>query len=362
MSTLHIRTERIVRNIEKLNAFLASHDIHWTLVSKVLGGHRETLEKILVNPAIDGVHSIGDARLSSLKMIKRVRPDLKTMYIKPPAIRNADSVVRHADISLNTYFKTIHALNDAANRQGKIHKVIIMVELGELREGIVREQIIDFYGQVFDLPNIDVIGLGANLGCMHGVEPSFDKMIQLCLFEEIINAKFNTKLAFISGGSSINLPFIGRGRMPAGVNHLRVGEAAFLGTSPYENRKFRNLSTDAFEFSADIIEFYRKENEPDGIISEAAVGHVAEESPEEGQTAFKAVVDFGVVDADVHDLTPKDSHVQFVGTSSDMTVFSVDVPRNKRPRYRVGGAIRFKPSYMGVARLMHSRFVSKRPV
>ena len=365
MSTLEIRTDRIIRNIEKLNIFLSRHNVQWTLVSKVLSGHRATLEKIVTHDAMSGVHSVGDARLSSLKTMKQIRPDLVTMYIKPPAIRNVESVVKYADISLNTYYKTIHALNDAARKQDKIHKIIIMVELGELREGIIRDHILNFYESVFELPNIEVIGLGTNLGCMYGVEPSFDKLIQLCLFEELIKAKFHTELPFISGGSSINLPFIARKKMPARVNHLRVGEAAFLGTSPYNNKKFKNLSVDAFEFRGEVIEFYRKENEPDGIISDAAIGHTAEEEIARSQTdnmSYKAVVDFGLLDVSIEDLTPKDKAVKFVGTTSDMTVFAVDVPKGKKPKYRVGGTIKFKLSYMGVARLMNSKFVTKRPV
>lgn len=366
MSTLNIRTDRIIRNIEKINTFLSQHDVQWTLVSKVLSGHRPTLEKIISHDCMHGVHSVGDARLSSLKTMKQIRPKLVTMYIKPPAIRNAETVVKYADISLNTYYKTIHALNDAARKLDKIHKVIIMVELGELREGIVRDHILNFYEGIFELPNIEVIGLGANLGCMYGVEPSFDKLIQLCLFQELINARFNTRLPFISGGSSINLPFIAKKRMPTGVNHMRIGEAVFLGTSPYDNSKFKNLSTDAFEFRADIIEFYRKEIEPDGIIAEAAVGHTVEDEEIakqlDGNMTYKAVVDFGLLDVDVEDLTAKDKAVKFIGTTSDMTVFAVDVPAGKKPKYRVGGTIQFKPGYMGVARLMNSKFVTKRPL
>jgi ornithine racemase len=153
--------------------------------------------------------------------------------------------------------------------------------------------------------------------------------------------------------------------MPARVNHMRIGEAAFMGMSPYNNKKFKDLSVDAFEFRGEVIEFYRKENEPDGIISDAAIGHIAEEEIAQSQTdnmSYKAVVDFGLLDVSNEDLTPKDKAVKFVGTTSDMTVFAVDVPKGKNPKYRVGGTIQFKLSYMGVARLMNSKFVTKRPV
>jgi len=35
----------------------------------------------------------------------------------------------------NSSFSTIKALNEAAGRAGKIHQIIIMIELGEMRDG-----------------------------------------------------------------------------------------------------------------------------------------------------------------------------------------------------------------------------------
>ena len=66
-----------------------------------------------------------------------------------------------------------------------------MIELGELREGVNRENLMSFYEKVFDLPNIDVIGLGSNLGCMYGIEPNYDKLLQLSIYKELISARFN---------------------------------------------------------------------------------------------------------------------------------------------------------------------------
>lgn len=360
MPVLKIDSERILGNLTKLNRLLADNNIRWTLITKVLGGHSPTLERILHHPVMEGIHSIGDSRITSLKTIKSIRPDVVTMYIKPPEQRQVANVIRYADISLNTYYKTIKALNEEAGRQGKIHKVIIMVELGELREGILRDHIINFYEQVFRFEHIEVIGLGTNLGCMYGIEPTFDKLIQLCLFQKIIEARFDHKLELISGGSSINLPSITKRKIPPDVNHLRIGEAAFLGTSPYNNKRFRSLSTNAFEFSGEIIELYRKESSPDGVISDASIGHTApiEDAGSETDKTYRAVLDFGIVDVNTEDLTPKDRKVQFVGTTSDMSVYALGDDQHAT-RYHVGDQLKFRPNYMAVARLMHSRYVRK---
>lgn len=362
MAELLIHADRIVGNIEKINALIQKHGAQWTLISKVLCGHRDTLRRVLDHPATELLHSIGDSRLSSLKTIKQLRPDLTTMYIKPVPQNLVPSIVRHADISLISSLATLRLLNKAAAREGRRHGVIVMVEMGELREGVVRENIVDFYREAFSMEHIEVHGIGTNLGCMHGVEPTYDKMIQLSLYRSLLEQMFDRKLPLISGGSSITLPLIGSRHIPPSINHFRIGEAVFLGTSPLDNARFRNLSTEIFEYRASILELEEKERTPDGVINEAAVGHVAE-TPEhdESGTHCRAIVDFGLLDVDVNEVTPKDEQVRFAGTTSDVTVF--EIGDNQRPdgrqRYHVGDTLRFTPSYMGCARLMNSKFITK---
>lgn len=176
MAELIIHTEEIKNNIKKLSRFFKEHHIEWSLITKVFSGDIDFLKNILTQDTIEDIGSIGDSRLTSLKNLKKVNPDLRTIYIKPPAIMYADEVVKYADISLNSSYKTIKALNAAAQKQNKTHKIIIMIELGELREGVQRDDLIDFYEKTFSLSNIEVIGLGSNLGCMYGVEPTYDKL------------------------------------------------------------------------------------------------------------------------------------------------------------------------------------------
>jgi predicted amino acid racemase len=130
------------------------------------------------------------------------------MYIKPPALRNADKIVRFADYSFNTSIATIKALNDAAAKLNIEHNIIIMMEMGELREGIKREGLIPFYKSVFNLPNINVIGIGTNLGCMMGIKPTYDKLIQLVLYGQLLEANLKQNITLISGASSITLPLL----------------------------------------------------------------------------------------------------------------------------------------------------------
>jgi len=362
MAELVVKTDNIIRNIEKLDDVLKKHDIQWSLVSKVLSGDISFLKKILRDDIVERLHSVGDSRLSSLKTIKKLNPNLVTIYIKPPAQGLVKSIVQYADISVNTSFRTIEALSREAVKQKKTHKIIIFIELGELREGVVRENIVGFYKKVFELPNIEIVGMGSNLGCMYGIEPTYDKLLQLGLFKQLLEQMFNKNIPLISGGSSITLPLIGKKLVPKAINHFRIGESAFFGTSPLDNKKFQRLSTDTFRFNANVIELEEKSNVPDGIISEANVGHTSEEDSEKEKDIFKtyrAILDFGILDVDVEDITPKDENVKFIGTTSDMTVYDIgrNINAHLKQKYMVGKKVAFKPNYMATARLMNSKFI-----
>lgn len=365
MTTLNINLNAINENIEKLNHLMQENGKQWSLVVKVLGSHEETLRQILRSPHLSQVHSIAVSHWETLKLIKEIDPGAVTMFIKPPALSYIKRIVKYADISFNSSMKIIQALNAEAHKQGKVHKIIVTIEMGEIREGIHRDRLISFYEQVFNLPNIEVIGLGTNLGCMHGIRPTFDKLIQLTLYKQILEYKFHQKLPLISGGSSITLPLLGMEKVPAEMNHFRIGEAAFLGISPLYNKPFETLRTDAFEFETDIVELYSKESIPDGEITEAAVGsHVMEnnQSTEESDLSqaartFKAICDFGMLNVNAQHLMPKDNSVKFFGNSSDLTVFDLG---EERPAYETGDILKFLPNYTAVANLMLSPYVEKR--
>lgn len=363
MAELIIHTQKIQDNIKYLSDYFASHNIEWSLITKVFSGDKEFLKHILTDEIVDKIDSIGDSRLTSLKNLKAVNPKMQTIYIKPPAKIYADEIVKYANISLNTSYTTIVALNDAAKKVDKTHQIIIMVELGELREGVKRNELMNFYESVFQLSNIEVIGIGSNLGCMYGVEPSYDKLLQLSLYEELISAKFNKDLKYVSGGTSITLPLIENKTIPKDINHFRVGEAIFFGISPLDNQQFKELSIDTFEFCANIIELEEKKIVPDGIISHGNVGQSSDFKEEDvNETSIKAILDFGLLDVDQNDIDFIDDTLEYVGITSDMLV--VDIGTNTKKgggkKYSIGDKIYFKPNYMAVARLLNSKFIDKK--
>ncbi|MEA3505176.1 MAG: alanine racemase, partial [Bacteroidota bacterium] len=159
MAYITLDNKKLKSNFNYLNTLFKKNNIEWSIVSKVLSGNKIFLTELL---KFD-FEQICDSRVSNLKAIKSINPKIETIYIKPPAKRAISGVVKYADISMNTEIKTIKLLSAEAKKQNKTHKVIIMIELGELREGVLGEDFIDFYESIFKLDNIKVVGIGANL-------------------------------------------------------------------------------------------------------------------------------------------------------------------------------------------------------
>jgi len=233
-----------------------------------------------------------------------------------------------------------------------------MIELGELREGIMGEDFIEFYENIFNLKNIEVVGLGTNLSCLYGVLPNHDKLIQLCLYEQLIEAKFNRHIKYVSGGSSVTIPLIKQRLLPAGINHFRVGETLFLGTDLYNDKPFPNMHSDVFKLYTEIIELMEKPIVPIGELGTNVEGNSYDFDDEMiGHRTLRAIIDIGLLDVEEKHLKPIDKNIKIVGASSDMLV--IDLGENKK-KYKVGDLLEFKLDYMGTLRIISSRYIEKR--
>src|SRR5699024_651461 len=171
MAYVTLGKSSLKHNYAYLSQLFDAYHIQWAPVAKMLCGNKAYLQYSLSL----GDNRIGDARLQNLKTIKSLSPEADTVYIKPPAKRSIEDVVAYADVSFNPEYVTIEWLSEESVRRQKTHQIIIMIELGDLREGIMGESLVGFYQKVFELPNIEVIGIGANLSCLSGIMPSKDK-------------------------------------------------------------------------------------------------------------------------------------------------------------------------------------------
>jgi len=354
MAFLNLYKDKLKTNYEFLKHRFQEKSIAWGVVSKLLCGN-ELYLKELIDLGVDEIH---DSRISNLAKVKGINESVQTVYIKPPSKRNIPDLVRYADVSLNSELTTIKWISEEAVRQGRHQKIIIMVETGDLREGVMGEHLVDFYAQIFELPNLEVIGLGTNLNCLNGVMPSTDKLVQLCLYKQIIELKFNKEIPWVSAGTSVTIPLMLRQQLPKGVNHFRIGETLFFGVDLFEEKVIEGMHGNVFELFAEIIEMQEKPLLPSGTLAANPQGEIMEiDESLYGKSSFRAILDIGLLDVDPKYLIPDDGEFEILGASSDMLILDLgDNPES----YKVGDLIKFNLKYMGALAILNSHYIEKR--
>ena len=356
MNRVIIKLDALRHNLQIVDGWIREHGATWTVVTKVLCGHADTLRALWAM----GVRSMGDSRLNNVRSMHEVVPEpgLDTWYLRVPQLSSVGEVAGVAGVSLNSETTTIKALSQEAARQGKVHRIIIMIELGDLREGILPGSLVRFYEEVFELPNVEVLGIGSNLGCISGQVPTIDQFVQLVLYRELLELKFGRRLPLISAGSSVTLPILLDGHLPKAINHFRIGESLFLGNNLITGEALPGLRTDTIVLEAEIVEIKRKSLVPWGpggsVAPFAAIAASSTTAP--SQRGYRVLVNIGQLDADILGMRPEDPACQIAGASSDITVVNVgDDPRGME----VGGVMRFHMNYAAMLRVMSGPYVPK---
>ncbi len=354
MAYLTLDRTKLRRNYHALNDLFNVEGISWGATTKLLCGNEDYLQEVLEL----GAREILDSRVSNLKTVKALCPEAQTVYIKPPAKRAIPDIIRYVDVSFNTELHTIRALSDEAVRQNVSHKIIIMLEMGDLREGVLRDDIVDFYEKVFELPNIRVIGLGTNLNCLSGVMPSEDKLIQLGLYKKIIELKYDVTIPWVSAGTSVTVPLLQRGGVPNSVNHFRIGESLFFGLNLVTGETFEGFHDDVLTLHAEVIEVANKPMVPSGELGENPFGKKAAATDEGAPvpTSHRVLVDVGYLDINPQYLAPVDERVTILDASSDIIVLDVG---DNAIGLEVGDVVPFTLKYMGALHLMNSPYIDK---
>lgn len=345
---LEIRPDMIAANARSILSQCGAHGVQVAAVTKVLLAH----PALLAGLREAGVGMLADSRLANLARIRDLCPDVPTLLLRAPTPSTAGETVRCADYSLNSDAGTIAALSGAARAAGRTHHVIVMVDVGDLREGVWPDQLIDLIDQVGGLPNITLAGLGTNLACYGGVLPSVANMTALVELRDRCREATGQPLELLSGGNSANLPLLASGELPAGINQLRIGEAIILGRETIGRTPWPGTCQDAVRLVCQVIEVQTKPSVPIGEIGQDAFG---------GHPTFvdhglrrRAICDVGRQDVDPDALTPTDPGIAVLGASSDHLICDVT---NAGTRIEVGSEIAFWPAYSALLRAATSPFV-----
>lgn len=344
---LEINLDKIFHNASVLVARLKTSGITVTGVTKGFLGAPQIVRTMLQG----GVASLGDSRIENIEFMKRSGIDAQMILIRSPMISQADRVVASADISFNTEIEVLHALSIAAVKARKIHGVLLMVELGDLREGIMRPDVNGIILKLRELPNISFMGLGTNLACRSGVSPDSRNMAELSAMADRFAPSDGLNDPIVSGGNSANLNWVFSGGNRGRINNLRLGEAILLGRETLNRNPIPGLFTDAISLIAEVIESKTKPAKPWGTLAQSAFNDVA------GSTINgninQAIIAIGRQDIDPDGLQ-LGADLRVLSASSDHLVV-----KTGDKKLAVGSNVSFQLNYSAFLRAMTSPHVAR---
>ncbi|HNV69356.1 MAG TPA: alanine racemase, partial [Candidatus Ozemobacteraceae bacterium] len=233
-------------------------------------------------------------------------------------------------------------------------KVIIMVDVGDLREGIWPDRAPEVVAKAKELRGIEVVGLGCNLACYGGVIPSVENMQLLVKTRDECRRATGLELPILSGGNSSGLPLLASGKMPREINHFRVGEAIVLGRNVIDRSPWPGTRQDTFVGVGEVIEVEKKPSLPIGDRGQDAFG--------ESQTfvdrgwRHRAIINLGRQDVKVDGIEPIDPKIIVLGGSSDHLLLDVE---EAAVMPKVGSEFSFYPGYGALLALTTSAYVHK---
>ncbi len=311
---------------------------------------------VLGEPAIaqamlrGGVKFIADSRLENIQRMKTAGISAQFVLLRTP-MRQAESIVKAVDISLNSEIETLRVLSHYAQIHNKRHQVIIMVELGDRREGILPCDLAQFVEETLSLSHIKIAGIGCNLACHGGIKPDDRNMRELSEQVNSLEKKFQLKLELVSGGNSANYEWYKASRDVGRINNLRIGESILLGCETLNRKRIPGLHKQAFQLFAEVIESKIKPSLPFGEVCQDAFGNIP--NVRDRGTHQRAILALGKQDTLVSGLR-SDSAVEILGSSSDHTI--VD---SKSRNFGVGDEVGFDLDYGSLLSTMTSPFIKK---
>ena len=304
-----------------------------------------------------GAAMIASSRLEQLEDAIDAGITKPMVMIRIPMLSEVEDVIRITDMSLNSELEVIKALNEEARRQGKLHKIILMAEMGDLREGYWdREELLNVAEYIENkLINIQLVGIGTNVGCYGSILPTVDKLEELVELAEKVEERLGRQLEYIAGGATSSLMRIWDGNIPERVNLLRIGEGILLARDldVFYGYDMSQMYQDVFRLKAEVIEVKDKPTYPIGTIAVDAFGH----TPEYVDRGIRrrALLAVGKVDyGNPEDLIPMEKGIEILGASSDHTI--VDVQDAERD-FKVGDIMTFDICYATIVYLTNCRNV-----
>ena len=326
------------------------------IVTKALCADPEMVKMVAANDFVDFV---ADSRTKNLEAIAGIVHDAgkKTVLLRIPMHSEVAEVVKYVDLCFNSEMSTIRLINEEAAKVGKKQDILLMIDLGDLREGIFfqnEDLIFEAVEEILAMENINLYGIGVNLTCYGAIIPKNENLSNLVAIGQKLEAKYGIKLEMVSGGNSSSIYLVDKGELPAGINNLRLGESFLLGNDTAYETKIPGTVSDALTLQAEIIELKEKPSLPIGEVGVDAFG----EKPyyEDRGIMKRAIIGIGKQDTDLGSMTPIDPQIEIMGGSSDHIILDVT---HCDKEYKVGDIVEFELTYGALLKCATSPYVER---
>jgi ornithine racemase len=330
-------------------------------VNKVFNGLYETAEAIVKA----GIKVIAESRVHNLKKLKDL-PCEKAL-LRTPSLSEIEDVIKYADISLNSEIEVVKALSEEAGRQKRVHKILIMLDLGDIREGIWfenKEEIEAFIEAVIKLPNIEIYGVGSNFSCFGTILPSIENINLLVSISRELESKYSIKFKYLSAGNTTTYYLIEKGIILEGINHLRIGALHQFGIEYvygkyvegfyHSNMEVNKYASNLYIFKSEIIELNAKPTVPVGELGVDAF--LEKKSFVDHGKRKRAILAFGRQDVPYQNIHPMDGEIEILGQTSDHTIVDIE---DCSKVYNLGDIIDFEVDYTALMLLCNSSNIQK---
>ena len=344
---LEIDLAKIGHNVREVIKLYGAKGLTITGVTKGVCGDPLVAGVYLKN----GISVLGDSRIANIRRMREAGIRAPFILLRMPAPGEADAVVRECSLSFNSEISVIRELSAAGLRHGAVHGVILMVELGDLREGIMPGDLRGLAAEVLGLQGVRLAGIGANLACFGGVKPDAKNMGELSSLARGLEEEFHIRLEFVSAGCSTVYSWLKSVDRVEGVNNVRLGDSFLLGGRDLEEKGIPGLHYDAFTLVAAVIESRIKPSIPWGEIGLDAFGSIPRF--EDRGSGRRLILNIGRQDVLYTQLYPR-VDIEILGASSDHLIAVANATE-----LQVGDEVRFDVDYGAMLAAMTSPYVRK---
>lgn len=347
---LEIDIEKLKHNAKVILQSCHERNIKVSFVTKSFCAQKEIVESVYS----EGIDYIADSRIQNLKKLRDI--NLPKMLIRIPMISELEEAINYCDISFNSELETIKKLNELCESKNITHKIVLMFDLGDLREGyFYEEDLFHSVKEIVRLKNIEIIGIATNLTCYGAIIPSKENTGRLVSIARKIECKFGINLEIVSGGNSSSIHLMTSNNMPEGINNLRIGESILLGRETAYGKNINGTYQDVFKLICQIVECKEKPSVP---IGEIGVDAFRNKPVYEDKGILKrAIIAIGKQDINIDSLIPIDTDIKILGASSDHMILDVS---NTKYDYKLGDNVEFLLTYGGIMSSSTSEYVSKK--